>query len=626
MKFGQKAKNPVKTGLRLLKLIAKGNIPLLVVVCLAIVVSAVCGVRVSLFLQDLIDGFILPMLQSGVQDWGALRLALLKLSGFLVAGTVCSYLTQRLMVNVSMDTLRDIRTDMFAHMEQLSILFFDSHENGKLMSTFTNDTDTLQMMISQSVSQVLSSMLTLVLVLVAMFRLDVPLTLLSLLFIALITLISKKVGSRSSENYKGQQKELAAVNGFIEETIAGQKVVKAFNHEEASKQTFDELNENLRKNADKANSLANAMGPITNNVGNLQYVCITIVGAAMAMRGVNGLTIGALAAFLQLTRSIHNPVGMLAQQMNNILLALAGAERIFSLMDEPVEEDHGYVTLVDADIHEDGSVTESAKPTGKWAWKHPHKDGSPVTYTPLKGDIEMEHVDFAYEAGKPVLHDISLYAKPGQKIAFVGSTGAGKTTITNLLNRFYEIQSGKIRFDGINIQKIRKSDLRRSLGMVLQDTHLFTGTIKENIRFGKPDATDEEIVKAAKLAGADGFIMMHPDGYDTMLTGDGEGLSQGQRQLISIARAAVSNPPVMVLDEATSSIDTNTESLVQAGMDRLMEGRTVFVIAHRLSTVQNSQAIMVLEHGRIIERGTHEQLLAQKGLYWQLYTGSTELE
>lgn len=626
MKFGQKAKNPVKTGMRLLKLIAKGNIPLLVVVCLAIVVSAVCGVRVSLFLQDLIDGFILPMLQSGGQDWDALRLALLKLSGFLVAGTICAYLTQRLMVNVSMDTLRDIRTEMFAHMEQLSIPFFDSHENGKLMSTFTNDTDTLQMMISQSVSQVLSSMLTIVLVLVAMFRLDLPLTLLTLLFIALISLISKKVGSRSSQNYKGQQKELATLNGFIEETIAGQKVVKAFNHEQSSKETFDELNEKLRKNADKANSLANAMGPITNNVGNLQYVFITVIGATMAMRGINGLTIGALAAFLQLTRSIHNPVGMLAQQMNNILLALAGAERIFNLMDEPVEQDQGYVTLVNADIHEDGNVTESKSPTGHWAWKHPHKDGSPVTYTPLKGDIEMEHVGFAYEAGKPVLHDISLYAKPGQKIAFVGSTGAGKTTITNLLNRFYEIQSGKIRFDGINIQKIRKSDLRRSLGMVLQDTHLFTGTIKENIRFGKPDATDEEIVKAAKLAGADGFIMMHPDGYDTMLTGDGEGLSQGQRQLISIARAAVSNPPVMVLDEATSSIDTNTESLVQAGMDRLMEGRTVFVIAHRLSTVQNSQAIMVLEHGRIIERGTHEQLLARKGLYWQLYTGSTELE
>ncbi len=625
MRFGQKAKNPKATGSRLFKLVVGKHKLSFSVVLISIAVSALCSVRLSLFLQELIDGYILPMMQSGVNDFSALKQALAHLAWILLAGTVAGYLVQRLMVNISMDTLRDIRSEMFHHMEKLPLSFFDTHAHGRLMSTFTNDTDTLQMMITQSITQIITSILTITFVLVSMLVLSWVLTIVVLLFIALIFWLTKKLGDKSSVNYKGQQKELATINGFIEEMIGGQKVVKVFNHEEASKQVFNQMNENLRKNADKANSFANVMGPVTNNVGNLQYVAVTIIGAAMALIPGMHFTIGSLAAFLQLTRSIHNPIGQVAQQMNNVLLALAGAERIFTLLDEKPEEDDGYVTLVNAQVAEDGTITESEEHTGQWAWKHPHKADGTVTYTPLKGDIQLEHVNFGYTPDKLVLHDITLYAKPGQKIAFVGATGAGKTTITNLLNRFYDIQDGKIRFDGINIQKIKKSDLRRSLGMVLQDTHLFSGTIAENIRFGKPDATEAEVIQAAKLAGAHEFIMMHPQGYQTRLTGDGEGLSQGQRQLLSIARAAVNNPPVMVLDEATSSIDTYTESIVQQGMDRLMAGRTVFVIAHRLSTVQNSQAIMVLDHGRIIERGTHEDLLRQKGVYWQLYTGSTEL-
>ncbi len=625
MRFGQKAKNPKATGSRLFKLVVGKHKLAFTVVLTAIAVSALCSVRLSLFLQELIDGYILPMLQSGTHDFTALKLALTHLAWILMAGTVAGYLVQRLMVGISMDTLRDIRSEMFHHMEKLPLAFFDTHAHGKLMSTFTNDTDTLQMMITQSITQIITSILTITFVLASMLVLSWVLTIVVLLFIALIFWLTKKLGDTSSVNYKGQQKELATINGFIEEMIGGQRVVKVFNHEEASKQSFDQMNEDLRRNADKANSLANVMGPVTNNVGNLQYVAVTIIGAAMALIPGMHFTIGSLAAFLQLTRSIHNPIGQVAQQMNNVLLALAGAERIFSLLDEKPEEDDGYVTLVNANVAADGTITESKEHTGQWAWKHPHKADGSVTYTPLKGDIQLEHVTFGYTPDKLVLHDITLYAKPGQKIAFVGATGAGKTTITNLLNRFYDIQEGKIRFDGINIQKIKKSDLRRSLGMVLQDTHLFSGTIAENIRFGKPDATDEEVIQAAKLAGAHEFILMHPQGYQTRLAGDGEGLSQGQRQLLSIARAAVNNPPVMILDEATSSIDTYTESIVQQGMDRLMAGRTVFVIAHRLSTVQNSQAIMVLDHGRIIERGTHEDLLRQKGVYWQLYTGSTEL-
>ena len=625
MRFGQQAKNPKATGSRLFKLVVGKHKLAFTVVLTAIAVSALCSVRLSLFLQELIDGYILPMLQSGTHDFTALKLALTHLAWILMAGTVAGYLVQRLMVGISMDTLRDIRSEMFRHMEKLPLAFFDTHAHGKLMSTFTNDTDTLQMMITQSITQIITSILTITFVLASMLVLSWVLTIVVLLFIALIFWLTKKLGDTSSVNYKGQQKELATINGFIEEMIGGQRVVKVFNHEEASKQSFDQMNEDLRRNADKANSLANVMGPVTNNVGNLQYVAVTIIGAAMALIPGMHFTIGSLAAFLQLTRSIHNPIGQVAQQMNNVLLALAGAERIFSLLDEKPEEDDGYVTLVNANVAADGTITESKEHTGQWAWKHPHKADGSVTYTPLKGDIQLEHVTFGYTPDKLVLHDITLYAKPGQIIAFVGATGAGKTTITNLLNRFYDIQEGKIRFDGINIQKIKKSDLRRSLGMVLQDTHLFSGTIAENIRFGKPDATDEEVIQAAKLAGAHEFILMHPQGYQTRLAGDGEGLSQGQRQLLSIARAAVNNPPVMVLDEATSSIDTYTESIVQQGMDRLMAGRTVFVIAHRLSTVQNSQAIMVLDHGRIIERGTHEDLLRQKGVYWQLYTGSTEL-
>ncbi len=625
MKFGQKAQNPKETGLRLFHIVVgKHKIPFLLVLA-AIITSTLCSVRLSLFLQELIDSYIMPMVQTGENDFSALKVALEHLAWVLAVGTLSTFLVQRLMVHISMDSLQGIRKEMFHHMESLPLSFFDTHAHGRLMSTFTNDTDTLQMMISQSITQVITSVLTIVFVLASMLILSWQLTLVVIAFILLIFWLSGKLGASSSANYKGQQKELATINAFIEEMIGGQKVVKVFNHEEKSKEIFDEMNERLRTNADKANSYANVMGPVTNNVGNLQYVMVTIVGAAFSLIPSMGFSLGSLAAFLQLTRSIHNPIGQVAQQMNNVLLALAGAERIFALLDAKSEEDNGYVTLVNITTREDGTICESKAHTGKWAWKHPHKAHGTVTYTPLTGDIQMEHVHFGYTPDKLVLHDISLYAKPGQKIAFVGATGAGKTTITNLLNRFYDIQKGKIRFDGINIEKIKKSDLRRSLGMVLQDTHLFTGTIMDNIRFGKPDATKEEVIQAAKLAGAHDFIMMHPKGYETMLTGDGEGLSQGQRQLLSIARAAVNNPPVMVLDEATSSIDTYTESIVQEGMDRLMAGRTVLVIAHRLSTVQNSNAIMVLDHGRIIERGSHEDLLKQKGVYWQLYTGSTEL-
>ena len=625
MKFGPKAKHPKETGKRLFRLVFQHHKAALAFVLVSVVVGTVSMVSVTLFLQTLIDDYILPMVASGSSDFSGLLKALLRLAVILAAGTLANYMTQRLMVNVSQDTLRDIRNTMFTKMESLPIKYFDTHTHGQVMSTYTNDTDTLQQMISQSIVQMISSGLTVIVVFVCMVVISPILTLLVVAFVFLMLFFTKKIGKKSSKNFKMQQQNLAMANSYIEETISGQKVVKVFNHEEMAKAEFDRINENLRTTSNKANAYSNIMGPIMNNLGNLQYVVVTLAGAALTITGVSPLTVGALATYLQMVRTFSNPIGQLAQQMNSILMALAGAERIFALIDEPSETDDGYVTLVNAVIAKEETVTESMEHTGSWAWKHPHKDGSPVTYTPLKGEIQLVDVDFGYTPEKTVLHHITLTAHPGEKIAFVGATGAGKTTITNLLNRFYDIQDGKIRFDGININKIRKADLRHSLGMVLQDTHLFTGTIAENIRFGKPDASEEEIEHAARLAGAHEFIMMHPDGYGTMLTGDGEGLSQGQRQLLSIARAAIANPPVMVLDEATSSIDTHTEELVQEGMDRLMEGRTVFVIAHRLSTVQNSNAIMVLDHGEIIERGTHEELLKKGGVYHELYTGATEL-
>lgn len=625
MKYGPKAKDPKKTGSRLFKLVFGNHKTTFVLVIITIIISSFATVQSTLFLKTLVDGFIVPMLNGSSKDFSGLAAAIFRIGIILALGALSTYATQRLMVNVANDTLRDLRKDMFAKMETLPISYFDKHPHGEIMSRFTNDTDTLQQMISQSIVQVMSSLLTVVMVFFTMIRLSWLLTLVVLLFVGLMLLSSKTIGKRSGANFKVQQTNLATVNSYIEEMISGVKVVKVFNHEAACKSYFDGINGKLCQSSTKANAYGNIMGPIMNNIGNLQYVVVTLFGSALAISGVGGLSIGSLASFLQMTRTFSNPIGQMAQQMNSVLMALAGAERVFELMDEKPEADDGYVTLVNITYDEDGTIHESQEHTGKWAWKHPHKDGSPITYQPLRGEIQMVDVDFGYTEGKTVLHHITLTAEPGQKIAFVGATGAGKTTITNLLNRFYDIQDGKIRFDGININKIRKSDLRRSLGMVLQDTHLFTGTIAENIRFGKPDATDEEVAQAAKLANADSFIMMHPEGYETMLTGDGEELSQGQRQLISIARAAIANPPVMILDEATSSIDSHTEQLVQQGMDRLMEGRTVFVIAHRLSTVQNSQAIMVLDHGTIIERGTHAELIALNGVYHQLYTGATEL-
>ena len=556
-------------------------------------------------------------------------MALAQFAAVVSVSVVFNYFLSRMMACISQDTLYDIRVKMFEKMESLPISYFDQHQHGEIMSRFSNDTDTLNQFISHSLVQLMQAGFTLIMVFVAMVMNSLLLTAVVLVFAFLTIRASTSIAKRSGKQFAATQENLASVNGFIEEMMNGQRVIKVFCHEGKSKADFGNLNENLRVTMTKANTLANIMGPVTMNIGNIQYVVLVVVGAvAVILSGGHtvGYTIGALAAFLQLARSFSNNINQISQQMNMVLLALAGAERIFELMDEESETDDGYVMLVNSIEDENGNVTECESRTGSWAWKHPHHDGSPVTYTPLRGDIVMHDVDFGYVPDKTVLHDISLYAKPGQKIAFVGSTGAGKTTITNLLNRFYDIQDGKIRFDGININKIKKADLRHSLGMILQDTNLFTGTIRDNIRFGKLDASDEEVISAARLANAHDFIMMMPDGYDTKLTNNGESLSQGQRQLIAIARAAIANPPVLVMDEATSSIDTHTEALVQGGMDKLMANRTVFVIAHRLSTVRNSDAIMVLDHGRIIERGTHEQLIAEHGVYYQLYTGAVELE
>lgn len=594
----------------------------LVIVC--ILISSLAGVAGSLFLKTLIDDYIAPLLLQENPVFTGLLQAILIMAGIYLAGVVATFIYNRLMVVIAQGVLKKIRDGMFSHMQSLPIKYFDTHPHGNIMSHYTNDTDTLRQMLSQSIPQVVSSIVTIIAVFIAMLSTSVYLTVLVIVMIFIMMFVVKKIGGKSGSYFKKQQQSLGQLNGYIEEMIHGQKVIKVFCHEEKAKQGFEELNEELRNNATEANTFANILMPIMANLGTLQYVLIAIVGGALAIGGIGGLTIGAIAAFLQLSRSFTMPISQVSQQVNSIVMALAGAQRIFDLMDEESEQDEGYVTLVNAKYVGD-TLVETTEYTGVWAWKHPHEDGS-VTYTRLTGDVRFYDVDFGYQADKTVLHHITLYAEPGQKVAFVGSTGAGKTTITNLINRFYDITDGKISYDGININKIKKSDLRRSLGIVLQDTHLFSGTVMDNIRYGRLDATDEEVYKAAQLANADDFISTLPEGYHTELTADGGRLSQGQRQLLSIARAAIADPPVMILDEATSSIDTRTESIVQRGMDRLMQGRTVFVIAHRLSTVQNSDAIMVLEHGHIIERGNHEKLISEKGKYYQLYTGAFELE
>lgn len=593
--------------------------------CLAVIVcvlgSALCTLQGTLFMQSLIDDYILPMTVADAPDFSGLAAALIRLAAVFVIGIICAYGYNRIMVNVSQGTMRRLRMELFTHMEALPIRYFDSHAHGDIMSVYTNDVDTLRQLISQSIPQTLNSMVTLVTTFVSMLVLDIPLTVLSVLMVCVMLFTTSRLGSRSGKYFSRQQKDLGRVNGYIEEMMEGQKVVKVFCHEEKTFEEFQKFNQELRVSVENANKYANIMMPVNANIGNISYVLCAVIGALLALGGFGGLTLGTLVSFLTLNKNFTQPVTQISQQMNNIIMAMAGASRVFQLMDETPETDDGYVELVNAKENPDGTLTESAERTGIWAWKHPHRADGTVTYQRQEGHVTFDDVDFGYTDDKIVLHNITMDAKPGQKIAFVGSTGAGKTTITNLINRFYDIQDGKIRYDGININKIKKGDLRRSLGMVLQDTHLFTGTVMDNIRYGKLDATDEECIAAAKLANADGFIRRLPDGYQTMLTGDGSNLSQGQRQLLAIARAAVADPPALILDEATSSIDTRTETLVQEGMDRLMKGRTTFVIAHRLSTVRNADCIMVLEQGRIIERGTHDQLIEAKGRYYQLYTG-----
>ncbi|MCU6735064.1 ABC transporter ATP-binding protein [Diplocloster agilis] len=594
-------------------------------VLLCIILSALTSVASSLYLKTLIDDYITPLLVEASPVFSALLRSLIVMGCIYLCGVTATLLYNRLMVAIAQGILKNIRDEMFAHMQTLPIRYFDTHTHGDIMSHYTNDTDTLRQMISQSIPQIFSSVITILAVFCAMVATSWQMTLFVLLFVALMLNVTRKIAGKSGYFFVRQQQALGNLNGYIEEMINGQKVIKVFCHEEKAIEQFDEKNEKLCHDASEANTFANILMPIMGNLGNLQYVLLAIVGGTMAVVGVGGLTLGAIASFLQLSKSFMNPISQVSNQLNMVIMALAGAERIFKMMDEEPEVDEGYVTLVNAKHDENGQLTQTKERTGLWAWKHPHGDGS-TTYTELKGEVRFFDVDFGYNPDKIVLHDITLYAEPGQKVAFVGATGAGKTTITNLINRFYDLADGKIRYDGININKIRKEDLRRSLGIVLQDTNLFTGTILENIRYGKRDATDEEVFEAARLANADEFIRRLPNGYDTVITGNGGNLSQGQRQLISIARAAVADPPVMILDEATSSIDTRTEAIVQRGMDSLMKGRTVFVIAHRLSTVQNSDVIMVLEAGRIIERGSHEKLIEERGKYYQLYTGAFELE
>lgn len=619
------SKNTAKTAKRLLKYVTGMYKLQFVIVFVCILLSSVASISVSLSLKFLLDDFIIPLIGQKQPNFAELYQAMAVLGCIFLVGVVSTFVYTRMMVTIGQGVLKQVRDDMFEHMQTLPIRYFDQNTNGSIMSLYTNDTDTLRQMINQSIPQALMSFFTIIVTFISMLILSPLLTVLAVVMIGVLLLVTKKIGGNSGKFFVRQQIALADVTGYVEERMNGQRVVKVFNHENKSKEEFDKLNEQLFESAANANTFANMMGPVIGNIGNLQFVLTAVLGGFLSVQGVGGITLGVMASYLQFTKSFTQPFMQVAQQFNSIVMALAGAERIFDLIDEEPEMDEGYVDLVNAKKDAKGNIVECKERTGMWAWKHPHEADGTVTYTELKGDVRFEDVTFGYNSDKVILQDISLFAKPGQKLAFVGSTGAGKTTITNLINRFYDIQGGKIRYDGINITKIKKDDLRRSLGIVLQDTHLFTGTIMENIRYGKLDATDEEVYEAARLSHADQFIRMLPNGYDTVLSGDGEELSQGQRQLLSIARAAVANPPVLILDEATSSIDTRTESIVQKGMDNLMKGRTVFVIAHRLSTIRNSDAIIVLEHGKIIERGDHEDLIQMKGTYYQLYTGKLEL-
>ena len=617
-----KIKNPGKLFARLMGFIFKKYLPACIIVVICIFVSVLANVQGTMFTKNLIDDYIVPLLKTGNPDYGPLLAAMGRVAVFYGIGVISTFAYSKIMIYVSQGTIKNLRVELFSHMQDLPIRYFDSHAHGDIMSIYTNDIDTLRQLISQSLPQILNSAITVVSVFVSMVILNIPLTVLTIVMVIVTTVVTKKFAGFSSRYFLAQQRDLGKVNGFIEEMLNGQKVVKVFTHEQENIEAFDKINDELFESAYNANMYSNMLGPVNAQIGNLSYVLCALAGGVMALSGFGGLTLGKLASFLTFNKSFNMPISQVSQQFNSIIMALAGCERIFSLLDETPETDEGYVSLVNAK-EENGKLTETPEHTGLWAWKHTHQADGSVDYKKLEGDVVFDDVDFGYVPEKIVLHDVDLFATPGQKIAFVGTTGAGKTTITNLINRFYDIADGKIRYDGININKIKKADLRHSLGIVLQDTHLFTATVMENIRYGKLDATDDEVYAAARLANADTFIRQLPDGYNTVLTGDGANLSQGQRQLLAIARAAIADPPVLILDEATSSIDTRTERIVQDGMDKLMHGRTTFVIAHRLSTVRNSDCIMVLEQGRIIERGSHDELIAKKGKYYQLYTGKT---
>lgn len=617
-----KIKNPGKLFARLMGFIFKKYLPACIIVVICIFVSVLANVQGTMFTKNLIDDYIVPLLKTGTPDYGPLLAAMGRVAVFYGIGVISTFAYSKIMIYVSQGTIKNLRVELFSHMQDLPIRYFDSHAHGDIMSIYTNDIDTLRQLISQSLPQILNSAITVVSVFVSMVILNIPLTVLTIVMVIITTIVTKKFAGFSSRYFLAQQRDLGKVNGFIEEMLNGQKVVKVFTHEQENIEAFDKINDELFESAYNANMYSNMLGPVNAQIGNLSYVLCALAGGVMALSGFGGLTLGKLASFLTFNKSFNMPISQVSQQFNSIIMALAGCDRIFSLLDEAPETDEGYVTLVNAK-EENGKLTETPEHTGLWAWKHTHQADGSVDYKKLEGDVVFDDVDFGYVPEKIVLHDVDLFATPGQKIAFVGTTGAGKTTITNLINRFYDIADGKIRYDGININKIKKADLRHSLGIVLQDTHLFTATVMENIRYGKLDATDDEVYAAARLANADTFIRQLPDGYNTVLTGDGANLSQGQRQLLAIARAAIADPPVLILDEATSSIDTRTERIVQDGMDKLMHGRTTFVIAHRLSTVRNSDCIMVLEQGRIIERGSHDELISKKGKYYQLYTGKT---